>query len=283
MADFEKELHEGMEMPVEVFIRDTSGRELNVEEHWHDCIEFQFILEGKAEQTINAKRYITAEGELALILGGDIHATRCRPGQRTRIMVLKFMPSLFESGGYYFLNKREAVPALSKGQREFLAALFNGIVQEMKEKREGYELMIKGNIFLLMGYLQREKILEPYRRGRRQAGVGDGEGILRFMEENYDQDISLKEVADSLHMNYSYTSRYFKKMTGRNFKEYLDFIRVSEANRMLAESRKSITEISICCGFNGPQAMNRVYGKVTGISPSDMRRLCQGIESGKAM
>lgn len=113
MADFEKELHEGMEMPVEVFIRDTSGRELNVEEHWHDCIEFQFILEGKAEQTINAKRYITAEGELALILGGDIHATRCRPGQRTRIMVLKFMPSLFESGGYYFLNKREAVPALS--------------------------------------------------------------------------------------------------------------------------------------------------------------------------
>jgi len=55
------------------------------------------------------------------------------------------------------------------------------------------------------------------------------------------------------------------------------------ANRMLAESRKSITEISICCGFNGPQAMNRVYGKVTGISPSDMRRLCQGIESGKAM
>ena len=238
MADFEKELHEGMEMPVEVFIRDTSGRELNVEEHWHDCIEFQFILEGKAEQTINAKRYITAEGELALILGGDIHATRCRPGQRTR---------------------------------------------EMKEKREGYELMIKGNIFLLMGYLQREKILEPYRRGRRQAGVGDVEGILRFMEENYDQDISLKEVADSLHMNYSYTSRYFKKMTGRNFKEYLDFIRVSEANRMLAESRKSITEISICCGFNGPQAMNRVYGKVTGISPSDMRRLCQGIESGKAM
>lgn len=116
---------------------------MNVEEHWHDCIEFQFILEGKAEQTINAKRYITAEGELALILGGDIHATRCRPGQRTRIMVLKFMPSLFESGGYSFLNKREAVPALSKGQREFLAALFNGIVQEMKEKREGYELMIR--------------------------------------------------------------------------------------------------------------------------------------------
>ena len=78
---------------------------------------------------------ITAEGELALILGGDIHA-QVQPGQRTRIMVLKFMPSLFESGGYYFLNKREAVPALSKGQREFLAALFNGIVQEMKEKRE---------------------------------------------------------------------------------------------------------------------------------------------------
>lgn len=298
MADFEKELHEGMEVPVEVFVQDAPGGDLNVQEHWHDCLEFQFVLEGKAEQIVNGKRYMTKEGDLTVILGGDIHATRGRRGQRIRILVLKFMPSLFErgSGGkkdggaekygrylYSFLSKREVVPELTQVQREYLDTLFCGIAREMEEKQDGYELMIKGEIFLLMGYLQREKILEPYRGGWQQEGPCDMERILHFMEENYEQDISLREVADSLHMNYSYTSRYFKKTTGRNFKEYLDFIRVSEANRLLAEGRKSITEISIRCGFNGPQAMNRVYGKVTGISPSGMRRLCQGIGAGKAM
>lgn len=297
MADFERQLHEGMEVPVEVFIRDTQGGELLVEEHWHDCLEFHFILEGSAEQIVNGNHYISGEGSLTVILGGDIHATRCKKGRRTRILVLKFMPSLFDRGcaggregygnscdgrPYSLLNNRKIVPELTRAQREYLDILLKGIVREMEEKQEGYQLMMKGKIFLLMGYLQREGILEPY-RSRRQAGQSDMERILRFMEENYDQDISLREVADNLHMNYSYASRYFKKNTGRNFKEYLDFIRVSEANRLLAEGRRSITEISIRCGFNGPQAMNRVYGKVTGLSPSGMRRLCQGIRPDKAM
>lgn len=53
-----------------------------------------------------------------------------------------------------------------------------------------------------------------------------------------------------LHLNYTYTSRYFRKIVGRSFKQYLDYIRVSEAEKQLLRGGDYAYIVARRCGFS---------------------------------
>lgn len=96
--------------------------------------------------------------------------------------------------------------------------------------------------------------------------------IVQYMEEHFSEEITLKNIADLAHLNYTYASRYFKRLTGRNFKQYLDYIRTTEATMRLLAGGRSVTEVAEECGFASPQAMTRTYTRIMGYPPSLMKR-----------
>ncbi len=79
-------------------------------------------------------------------------------------------------------------------------------------------------------------------------GTGKGETdhlvlLADYLEENYGRDVSLKEVADFLHLSVSYVSRYVKQRMGMNFVDYLYQIRLEHAVEELLYSDKGESEI----------------------------------------
>ena len=91
------------------------------------------------------------------------------------------------------------------------------------------------------------------------------------MSEHY-AEITEQEVAQYCNLSYHHFSRLFKKETGQSFKEYLVGLKISEAEKMLLTTQKSITEISQATGFTTSSYFSATFKRKHGITPTVFRR-----------
>ncbi len=97
--------------------------------------------------------------------------------------------------------------------------------------------------------------------------------IIDFVLKNFDREISLSEAASIAHMAENSFSRYFSQRTRKSFTGFVNEVRLNHASRLLAETSKNITEISMDCGFNNLSNFNRQFRKLYKSSPKEIRRL----------
>ena len=280
MARFESDLNDSA-FPVEIFTQDTAAGPVVADEHWHDCFEMLYMLEGHAEQWVNGHRFTMGSGDILLLHSGDIHATLCPAGEHTRIFVLKFMPSVLDARytrtAYTpihlagFINRNSGAGPLDECHCDALIPLLQEIRRENDAQQPGCDFYIKSCILRLVGYLVRHDIIRTLSYDHVEPAAENLGRIIQYMEEHYADDITLEDIAGMAHMNYSYASRYFKKLTGRNFKQYLDYIRVTEATiRLLGGA--TVTETAGLCGFSCPQALDRTFRRIMGCPPTAFKR-----------
>lgn len=107
-------------------------------------------------------------------------------------------------------------------------------------------------------------------------GTGDASSerlaiVMSYIYENYSQDIFLSDVAELVAMEASTFSRFFRKRTGHNFKDFIILLRVHHACRMLTTTNFSMTAICYESGFNNTANFNNNFRKLCGTTPSQYR------------
>ncbi|QXJ68747.1 helix-turn-helix domain-containing protein [Lacticaseibacillus paracasei] len=95
--------------------------------------------------------------------------------------------------------------------------------------------------------------------------------VITKLETEYAEDISLRLVADEMHVSYNYLSKKFKEQTHLNFNRYLNAIRLRHVELDLKYTDKSITQIGIDNGFLQPRTMARNFQDRYGMSPQKFR------------
>ena len=95
--------------------------------------------------------------------------------------------------------------------------------------------------------------------------------VINFLNNNYQKEISLIDVANHVNMSEVSFSRFMKRRTGKNYIEYLNDLRLGIASRYLVDSSKTISEISYDCGFNNLSNFNRIFKKRKGYTPKEFR------------
>jgi len=101
--------------------------------------------------------------------------------------------------------------------------------------------------------------------------------VFQLVHQNFTSDISLKEAALVASLSPAAFCRYFRNHTGKTFVNFLNEVRIGQAKRELNETEDSILEIAIRCGFNSLSHFNRVFLKLTEVSPSQFRKSYQKI------
>jgi len=101
----------------------------------------------------------------------------------------------------------------------------------------------------------------------------------RFIWENYNRKISLKEIADVSGLSAPYFSTIFKDEMGENLSNYLNRLRVEKASAMLRETDNPIRGISTACGFEDQSWFSKVFKNYTGMSPCKYREQGGDIEN----
>lgn len=96
--------------------------------------------------------------------------------------------------------------------------------------------------------------------------------ILQYIEEHYQEDISLQELADYLNYSEAYFSTVFKQCFDENFTMFLSRYRVEKAKVMLEDVTINVKEISEQVGYNDSNYFTKVFKRITGVTPSEYRR-----------
>ena len=105
------------------------------------------------------------------------------------------------------------------------------------------------------------------------------EQIKSFIYDNFHKPLGLTEIADHLHRNPSYISRFIKQQTGQNLTQILTEVRMSHAKTLLKNTNLKISHIAQKTGYPNQQYFNRIFTEQEGMSPSDYRKITQTFKS----
>jgi len=94
---------------------------------------------------------------------------------------------------------------------------------------------------------------------------------LKYINENYTNDISLDDISMKIDVTPYYFSRIFKEEMGVNFIEYVTDLRINKAKELLADDSYSMKEICKLVGYSDPNYFSRTFRKHEGVSPSEYR------------
>ncbi|MGB9781069.1 MAG: response regulator [Caldanaerobacter sp.] len=156
-------------------------------------------------------------------------------------------------------------------KRSFYYYLEEGFFQEEVEYIE--EILKIGDVRELKVFFMKmlREMVENIDTINRKKWDGITLKIINFLEENFDKDISLEDVAREVNMSYHYFSKFFKERVGENFIDYLTNLRIKKAMELLKNSGLSIKEVSYKVGYSDPNYFSKIFKKVTGITPTDFR------------
>ncbi len=95
---------------------------------------------------------------------------------------------------------------------------------------------------------------------------------IKYVNANYMFKLSLKALANHLHINPSYLSMHFKKEMGINFTDYLNDIRIKRSKDLLITTNLSLLDISLQTGFEEQSYFTKVFKKLAGCTPNQYRK-----------
>jgi AraC-like DNA-binding protein len=261
---------------------------INFPPHWHDCFEMIFVWKGHIYASLDDIVYEVNEGDFILVNAGTVHGY-FNQKPNTFIQGLQFDITFFDEG---FSELRDLIfrnPLLEKRAmpdelyRRF-RNLLEGIALEYHEKSLGYQVAVKSKFYELLLIILRDMGKAgsenrpkpgPAEQNTDEAGKSLNrsiKSIVAFIFRNFDDpDLCLEEMADVLHLNKYYFTRFFKKHTGQSFHAYLTKIRVEFAKHYLIETGMSITDAAFRAGFGSLQTFNRVFKTFTSRTPRDWR------------
>ncbi|MEJ9219687.1 response regulator [Paenibacillus glucanolyticus] len=110
-------------------------------------------------------------------------------------------------------------------------------------------------------------------QSQKQTGQDLIHDITAFIEQNYQNDVSLYDIANRFHVSREYISRKFKQKHGINIPEHLNRIRISKAKVLLQNPALKMAAISEMVGFKNEKYFSLVFKKQEGISPKEFRKL----------
>ncbi|RDW16240.1 helix-turn-helix domain-containing protein [Oceanobacillus chungangensis] len=95
--------------------------------------------------------------------------------------------------------------------------------------------------------------------------------IIAYMEKNYDQSITLEEIANSFYLSSGYLSRYFKQKVGTGFNRFLMNIRLEHSLKDLMYTSNSISQIAMKNGFPNTKSFTTLFKEIYEDTPKNYR------------
>lgn len=245
--------------------------------HFHeDCLEILFLLEGEADILSSYDSFHLAKGDFTVINEGDVHCIR---SSANNVMVSLYIDlnEFTEQNEYvkylYFIC--ESFNANSMQEKyclEIRRLITEAVLETAKPDADAGR--IRGFIQQIMDILIGKFDLVYYHNGREipENQMHRYYRIVREIEEHYGEKLELEGLAQKEFIGKTYISQFWKKMTNMNFTEYLNSRRTEKAERILLSSDKSITEISLRCGFSDPKYIYKSFKKWYDTTPSQHKK-----------
>lgn len=242
-----------------------NSKNMSFPPHLHSYIEIIYVMEGNITVNINDNVKKLTQGDVAVSFPNDIHSYNTEGVSRVIVMI--FSPEIIS--GYFkkVANKTLKDSFLNKEIiDESIYVLVDMLFNEFKTSNDEY--VIKGFLYSIIGKLNKYFIFID----SKHAYNTTIQSLLKYIEGNYDKNITLESVAKTLGFSKFYLSRIFTNKIGYQFNDYVNRLRINAAQKLISETDMLIFNIALECGFESLRNFNRVFKSYTGVTPTEFRK-----------
>lgn len=257
--------------------------------HIHDFIEVLYGVNCNYKIYADNTVYDFKSGDMIIFHSNQLHSVISKDKGGGKHICLKFNINMLVESDVIHVKTRYKLPFLLKESEHKIffkkEELFStgiseimwGIYEEERDKKYGYELNVVSDLYKLVLFFLR--MWEDCEDDNKINVADEGRivEILKYIEENYDGEnerITVDKLAKMSYMSYSYFLRWFKKVTGKTFKQYVNTVKIDHAAQMLVNSDLSVSEIAIRNGFPTTSYFIKQFKNLkNGYSPKEFRKL----------
>ena len=244
--------------------------------HYHDCYELYYIYSGECYFFVKDRSFLVQKGNIVLINAYDIHCATITPNQKTNRIVLFFRKAFLEEflgtvGTAHILACfQKGVPIIKASPQEqhSLEALLQTMVAERQNKEDDYYTYLCTSLIQLLIVLNRH---QDHQESSSLSYANSSHKIISeitgYINNNYAKDLTLTSISELFYISPYYFSRIFKKHTGFTFIDYLNGVRIKEAQKLLLNTQMSISDIAEAIGYKSNTHFGRVFKSITGMTP----------------
>ena len=248
--------------------------------HFHHQYELYYLLSGERNYFIKDKTIHVMPGDLVLINKNELHKTTdSKSDTHTRVVINfneRFLLCSVEIKHLIveLFNQNNYTIPFSPTDRPTVESYLNRMAHEIEHQEIGFAISLQLLLMELLVYSRR--YLEKIPLSPQTSSTPTNEKVtevVQYINENFHLPLSLESLSKIFFISPYYLSRIFRSVTGFTFIEYLNNIRIREAQNLLLETNDKITVIGEKVGFGNTSHFGRVFKTITNLSPLAYRKL----------
>ena len=279
----EKKLHGTYEFPVAVYHYVMSDFALGcINWHWHEEIQLALVTHGKIRFSVEGAQFVLKEGEGFFVNSERLHMARWEEDPASSYLCLDFHPRLLKLFTGSLQEQHYVAPYLTAPGFQYFALFpdreedrpvletVRTVADMMREKAFAYEMEVSARITQLWRKLIGRA--DPAAASPAQSGRDTVQKIICYLQDHYQQPVTLREVAMEAGFSESECCRLFKKATGDTILSYLRSYRLTQAAELLEKGEASVSEIAYATGFSGSSYFIESFRRELGTTPMRYRK-----------
>ena len=251
--------------------------------HWHPEIEITYVQKGTMCYKVNHMVYHLKEGDIVFNNSGALHSGTMEDQKDCSYIPVTFDPRLIYGFFQSTINSKyvdpvlqdSLLPALCINQSEpwhrpFREYLLR-IIDLDKKKPDFYELDITICLQSMWRLLLEHIIYEPQASRENSLEYDRIKKILSYIEENYQNKITVNDIARHIHLCESECTRLFKRHMNTTLFAFLQEYRIERSLELL-QAGEPISAVADKAGFSDPNYYSKVFARIKGCSPREYRK-----------
>ncbi len=233
--------------------------------HWHENIEILYVVEGTIIVRSDSNAVKAYKDEIVFINSNHVHHIQ-GTDQESKYYCLIVDCKFCEEYGLY--PKEIAFEQLVRDA--YASMKFLRIRDELKDQKPLYQSVVKALIVDLLIYNYRNYSLakSPLPNKKEIEKIDIIKKAIRYMQDNYENNISITDIAAHAGLSKYYFCRLFKEFTGCTIVFYLNVLRCINAKNLLQSGNYLVEEAALMCGFENLSYFTKTYKKYMGCLPS---------------
>lgn len=267
----ENKPHGTKEYPyTQYFIRYTN-KAFHIPVHWHDELEIIYVKKGRLMICIQEEWFEGTKGQLFFVNPGELHF------MESEDVLVEYYTILFPMEFISFWSediieqkkRRLPVSIVNPEIEEMVRTLIEELIDTNNEKEFGYTLHTRILLLQIMEQFLAGKLFLPVTTGN---SVTLQREMISYIQEHYDEKITLQMLAEEFHLSEKYISEYFKEHFAIGFMQYVGHLRMTKAKHLLLNTDLSIMDVALSCGFNSVNLFIRKFKELYQMTPLQYRK-----------
>ena len=236
--------------------------------HWHEEIELQYMVKGEAEPLCNLQPASLKKGDILFVNSNELHTgnTAHLHGEFYCFHINKEFFSNRVGSDYIVFDNVICDEDCSK--------LLDEAVQ--CAKNDGFENRVKMcrllySFFELCVDRHVKAVLNEGDFKKHFKRIDKFNDMVKFIEEHYNESLTVTSVAEKFYVTPSYFAHFFKKRAGKSVIQYVNEVRINNAKILLEQEDVAVGEVALCVGFDDINYFSRKFRQLVGETPTEYR------------